>query len=81
VNIMTDRRRADEMRRAEEFVDRLFRWTAAAGGTLSGEHGIGTTKRGWLGVIFSPAEISLQRAIQRAMDPAGLLNPGSYFAG
>jgi glycolate oxidase len=79
VNIMTDRRRKDEIRRVEIFVDRLFDWVAARGGTLSGEHGIGITKSGYLDRIFSAEELSLQRDIKEAMDSAALLNPGKYF--
>jgi glycolate oxidase subunit GlcD len=80
VNIMTDRRRSEEMRRIEEFVERLFERVAALGGTLSGEHGIGLTKAPYLGMIFSPEELRLQRDLKRAMDPAGVLNPGKYFS-
>ena len=80
VNIMTDRRRSEEMRRAEGFVERLFEYVARAGGTLSGEHGIGITKRDYLGMIFSPAEIELQGRLRQALDPAGVFSPGAYFA-
>jgi glycolate oxidase len=77
---MTDRRRTEEMRRIEEFVGRLFEHVAALGGTLSGEHGIGLTKAPYLDMIFSPEELRLQRDLKRAMDPAGMLNPGKYFS-
>lgn len=79
VNIMTDRRRTEEMRRVEIFVRRLFARVVELGGTLSGEHGIGLTKGPYLGLIFSPAELALARGIKRAMDPKGILNPGKYF--
>jgi glycolate oxidase len=79
VNIMTDRRRTEEMLRVEEFVRRLFVRVVELGGTLSGEHGIGLTKSPYLGLVFSPGELALERAIKRAMDPRGILNPGKYF--
>jgi glycolate oxidase subunit GlcD len=79
VNIMTDKRRTDEMRRVDLFVERLFERVVALGGTLSGEHGIGMTKREYLGYRFNDAELELQRRVKRMFDEKELLNPGKYF--
>ncbi len=79
VNIMTDRRRREEMARAGIFVEKLFGRVVELGGTLSGEHGIGLTKSPYLRMIFTPAELELARGIKGAMDPRGILNPGKYF--
>ena len=79
VNIMTDRRRTAEMERAMIFVKRLFTLVAGMGGTLSGEHGIGITKKDFLGMVYSAAELDLQYRIMRAMDPDNIFNPGKYF--
>jgi len=79
VNIMTDRRRTEEMARVEIFVGRLFARVIELGGTLSGEHGIGLTKSPYLPLMFSPAELALARGIKRGLDPRGILNPGKYF--
>jgi glycolate oxidase len=46
------------------------------GGTLTGEHGIGTAKRELMRRAFGPVELATFRAIKRAFDPDGLLNPG-----
>jgi glycolate oxidase len=46
------------------------------GGTLTGEHGVGTEKRQFMTKRFSPVEIAAQRAIKKVFDPAMLLNPG-----
>ena len=46
------------------------------GGTVSAEHGIGSTKRKWLPYSRSDAELDLMRRIKHALDPADLLNPG-----
>lgn len=48
----------------------------ALGGTITGEHGVGTEKRQFMTMRFSPVEIAAQRAIKRVFDPAMLLNPG-----
>jgi glycolate oxidase len=46
------------------------------GGTITGEHGVGTEKIQFMTKRFTAVEIAAQRAIKRAFDPAGLLNPG-----
>lgn len=46
------------------------------GGTITGEHGVGTEKIQFMTKRFTPAEIAAQRSIKNAFDPAGLLNPG-----
>ena len=48
----------------------------ALGGTITGEHGVGTEKRQFMTKRFTPVEIAAQRAIKAAFDPGGLLNPG-----
>lgn len=49
------------------------------GGSISAEHGIGQLKRPFLGHTRSPEEIELMRTIKRALDPAGILNPGKVL--
>jgi FAD/FMN-containing dehydrogenase len=46
------------------------------GGSISAEHGIGTSKMKYLGYTRSPAELALMATIKRAIDPKGILNPG-----
>jgi glycolate dehydrogenase FAD-linked subunit len=46
------------------------------GGTITGEHGVGTEKIQFMTKRFTPVEISAQRSIKLAFDPAGILNPG-----
>lgn len=49
---------------------------AAHGGSVSAEHGIGMSKRRWLPLSRSPAELALMRRLKAALDPRGILNPG-----
>jgi FAD/FMN-containing dehydrogenase len=50
------------------------------GGSVSAEHGIGVAKVEWLLRDRGPAAVAAMRAIKRAWDPAGILNPGVLFA-
>jgi D-lactate dehydrogenase (cytochrome) len=57
------------------FLDRLVERALALGGTSTGEHGIGQGKTACLQREFGPATIAAMRAIKRALDPLGILNP------
>jgi FAD/FMN-containing dehydrogenase len=50
------------------------------GGSISAEHGIGTAKKAWLARDRSPAEVEAMRAVKRALDPDGVLNPNVLFS-
>ncbi len=56
--------------------DEVFRAALALGGTLTGEHGVGTLKRHWLGEELGAETLAVSLAIKRALDPLGILNPG-----
>ena len=49
---------------------------AARGGSFSAEHGVGALKRDELAARKSPVALAMMHAVKRALDPAGLLNPG-----
>jgi glycolate oxidase len=57
----------------------LYRVVAELGGTLSGEHGIGSKRRAFLPLIMDEMLIDLQRRIKEAFDPNDILNPGKIF--
>ena len=61
--------------RADGAANDLFELALRLGGTVTGEHGIGVLKRGWLSRQWSPAAVAAHRAIKSALDPKGLLNP------
>ena len=50
------------------------------GGTISGEHGLGLVKKGYLPIAASRGEVDLMRRIKRAFDPKNIMNPGKVFA-
>jgi FAD/FMN-containing dehydrogenases len=61
---------------ADPVADAVLRAVAAHQGSISAEHGVGRAKVGWVHLSRSPAEIAAMRAVKRALDPAGLFNPG-----
>jgi glycolate oxidase len=79
VNIMGEASDADQVKRAHEAERELFKGVVALGGAISGEHGIGFTKRPFIGLQLSPDEIALMRRVKAAFDPNGILNPGKVF--
>lgn len=60
-------------------IRKIFELVHHLGGTISGEHGIGYVQRPYLDVVFSQAQMHLQREIKKAFDPKGILNPGKIF--
>ena len=65
-----------ELGRAEQLGGRILEACIAAGGTITGEHGVGVEKLREMCIQFNPVEISQFHALRSAFDPAGLLNPG-----
>ncbi|MGF3056951.1 FAD-binding oxidoreductase [Microbacterium sp. YY-01] len=59
--------------------DELFRAALSLGGTLTGEHGVGTLKSRWLAEELGHDQWQLQRDIVRVFDPTGIMNPGKVF--
>lgn len=76
---LTDWRNSEERERVKVAIGELFASAVELGGTLSGEHGIGLAKAPFLPKEFNQATIEAMKAIKRAFDPKGLLNPGKIF--
>ena len=81
VNVMYDGESEKESHKAEKAVREIFAATLELGGTLSGEHGIGTTKRSFIEMEIEPAGLELMKRIKTAFDPDGIMNPGKIFPG
>ena len=77
---MVDLEDSDEAARAEEGVRELYALAASLGGSVSGEHGLGVTKRGALALQWPEPALDLHESIKRLFDPKGLLNPGKKQA-
>ena len=79
VNIMLDRSIPEEAARAEQAKEQLFSQTIALGGTLSGEHGIGLSKKAFMRYELNEATLELMKRIKTLFDPNNILNPGKIF--
>jgi glycolate oxidase len=64
------------LQRARRALDEIMRAAVACGGTITGEHGVGRTKRDALPHQLGPDVMDLTRRVRRAIDPQGLMNPG-----
>ncbi len=76
VNIMVHADDAEEMGRARACRLERVQAVLALSGSLSGEHGIGSEKRAFVGLEFDPASLDLMRGLKALFDPLGILNPG-----
>lgn len=78
-NIMIDPENRHELEKSEFILDKIFRYVIEEGGTISGEHGIGITKKRFLKYQYNELEIEIFRRIKKVFDPENLLNPGKIF--
>lgn len=77
--LVFDRRDADQLRRVEQASKEMMAVCVAAGGTITGEHGVGVDKRDYMDMIFTESEMSAMCDIRRAFDPLGLANPAKVL--
>ncbi len=68
-----------ELPAAESAVKEIFAATLRLGGSITGEHGIGTAKAAYLPMEIKPEALSAMMRIKRALDPNNILNPGKIF--
>lgn len=79
VNIMLDRQNKDEEKRAENALKELFALVIDFRGTISGEHGIGISKKPFIKMEIPDSALILMRGIKMVFDPHNILNPGKIF--
>lgn len=74
--ILFDGNDPDELRRALEFGGRILELCLEAGGSITGEHGVGIEKLDQMCLQFTPGALRQFQGIKQAFDPSRLLNPG-----
>jgi FAD/FMN-containing dehydrogenase len=78
-NLVYDRRDPEETRRVEEASREIMGACVAVGGTITGEHGVGSDKRKYMPLVFSPVELAVLEAVRSVFDPEGTCNPGKVL--
>ncbi len=78
-NILFDQRIPGQREKVEQMVREEFAASLELGGTLSGEHGVGASKRSYMEKALGPISIEIQKRIKQALDPDNILNPGKIF--
>jgi glycolate oxidase len=73
--LVFDKREPGVMERVHKAGDEIVAASVAAGGMLSGEHGIGLEKRDYMSLVFSAVDLDQQARLREAFDPSGLANP------
>ena len=76
VNVMVDGSDEEQLEEGHKAIKEIFELVVEMGGTLSGEHGIGTSKAPFMGIAFNDVELQLFKDIKKAFDPNNILNPG-----
>ncbi len=79
VNIMVDLAEEGMAETVKKVMDEVFRAALALEGSISGEHGIGTSKMNYLGMEVDSATVGYMQRIKSAFDPKNILNPGKIF--
>ncbi len=77
--ILFDSRVPGELDKVHQAEREIFTSALELGGTLTGEHGIGLTKKEYFSWQFSPREVEVTRSIKKAFDPLNILNPGKIL--
>jgi FAD/FMN-containing dehydrogenase len=77
--ICFDSRFEDQVKRVKEAGRELMEVCVAAGGTITGEHGVGLDKRELLPLVFSEDDMNAMLSVRAAFDPLGLCNPGKII--
>ena len=79
VNVMVDLKESGMEEKVQQALNDLFRTTVALGGSVSGEHGIGTAKAPYIGMELDRATLTTMQTIKKALDPNNIMNPGKIF--
>jgi glycolate oxidase len=76
---LTDERNKEEMHRVEAAFGEIFEAAIRFGGTITGEHGVGVSKKAFLPKFAGDVQMRLMRQLRQVLDPNGILNPGKMF--
>lgn len=78
-NILFDRQNQKELELVERASKEIMQLCVDAGGTITGEHGVGLDKREYMTLVYGPAELQAMAAAKQVFDPDSLFNPGKVL--
>jgi D-lactate dehydrogenase (quinone) len=79
VNLLVHPESPEELARADLCLNEIFDLVIRLNGTLSGEHGVGSEKRAYIGKEIDPTTLAVMKGIKKVFDPNNILNPGKMF--
>lgn len=79
VNILVERENERAKKAGFNLAKEIFELTVSMGGAISGEHGIGVTKKPYIGIQLPKKTIALMETVKKVFDPKGYMNPGKIF--
>ena len=68
-----------ELEKSEELAGEILKVCIDAGGSITGEHGVGFDKKRFMSLMFGEGDLDTMNTIRCAFDPKGLCNPGKVF--
>ena len=77
--LLFDRRDEEQVARVEAASKEIMAACVAAGGTITGEHGVGVDKRKYMRLVYGDVELEAMRGAKAVFDPTGLMNPGKVL--
>ena len=77
--IMFDANVPGQQEQASRFGARILELCVEAGGTITGEHGVGVAKKDFMPKFLGDASLRVHRELRKVLDPHGILNPGKMF--
>jgi len=77
--VLYDHRIEGQAKRAQELAEEILEACVDAGGSITGEHGVGTDKACAMPLLFSESDLAAMARLRAAFDPRGLANPGKVF--
>jgi glycolate oxidase len=77
--VLYDQREPGAETRAEELAGEILRSCVAHGGSITGEHGVGADKRGYMPAMFTETDLATHQLVRCAFDPEHLCNPDKIY--
>ncbi len=77
---LTNEKNHEEMKRVEKAMEVIFEQAIALGGTITGEHGVGTAKKAFLEKGVGTGAYGMMKSLKNLWDPQNILNPGKIFS-